>query len=490
LNNWLTHHRFINLGRAASLRLWSVAACVVLVGLNGCNSGSVPEIVPKWQIKPGKQAEFAQDDWPSWRNGSRGGVAEGPAAPTKWNDKENIIWSVEVPGRGHSSPVVVGSQIFLTTADEKLRTQSVVCFQRKSGNMTWITRVHGGGLESNVHSKNSQATPTVVCDTERVFALFAFDSRVQLTALDLNGKILWTKTVGPYQSKFGYSSSPLLYGPLIIVSVDHSGGGYLAGVNRYTGDIYWRTAQPKMGSYGTPAIHKVAGKDTLFVAGGNELAAYEPLTGKRLWGIKGLSEECVGSPVEMNQTIIASSGPQGRETIAVKIMENSQPVQKWRSSMSSYVPSLLVHDGLLFQVTDSGTGSCWDVETGKMYWETRLGGEFSSSPVLSGDHIFVSNEAGVTQVFKASKEKFQLVSRNPLGDEQMASPAICGGRVYIRAASSAGGSRSERLYCIGEGVTDQVSGSPVPEMESEDLTEKIENPKAEQGGKAEEQAPK
>lgn len=468
-----------------------ISVLLVFLSLSGCGGGAASDIVPKWPINNTKQVVFAEDDWPGWRGGSHQGIATGPAAPTKWSDKENLIWSAEIPGRGHSSPVVIGNQIYLTSADETRRTQNVICLQRKTGNQAWMTRVHAGGLDSYAHYKNTQATPSVVCDLERVFALFMFDSRVQLSALDLTGKLLWTTIVGPYRSKYGYSPSPLLYGPLVIIAADHEGGGYLAGVNRYTGDIHWRTSRPPVDSYGTPAIHKVAGKDTLFIAGGGELTAYEPLTGKRLWGIKGLTEACVGSPVESNQTILASGGYPGNETLAVKIMENSQPVVSWRSSTKSYVPSLLAHEGLLFQVTDGGNGSCWDVGTGEMYWQARLGGDFSSSPVLSGEHVYVSNEAGVTQVFKASKEKFQLVSRNKLGDEQMASPAICGGRIYIRAASQLeGGKRVEMLYCIGEGgMGKKGAGEPV-EVKTEGEVLNPESPATDQDGKAPEQAPK
>ncbi len=452
-------------------KLWTVCSLLSLLLFAGCGSTASTEIVPKWPINNVRQAKFAEDDWPCWRGPAQNGVAQGPPAVTQWSEKQNVVWATEIPGRGHSSPIVVGKQIFLTTSDEKLRTQSVVCLHRKTGNHAWITKVHDGGLDPSSHQKNTQATPTMVCDTERVFALFMFDSRVQLTALDLLGNVLWKTVVGNYVSKFGYSASPLLHGPLVIVAVDHGGGGYLAGVNRYTGEIYWRTPRPPVDSYCTPAIYLVAGKETLFIAGNNEFEAYDPLTGKKLWGIKGTTEACVGSPVQSEDIILASGGYPGRETLAVKIMPDGKPKVLWRNTMKSYVPSLLAHAGTLYQVTDGGVGSCWDIDTGRKNWETRLGGDFSSSPVLSGDHVYVSNEKGTTQVFKASPKKFELVARNQLGNEQMASPAICGGRIFIRAATTIEDQRQEYLYCIG--TPDPLSATSPPD-----------SPPPEQGGQS------
>lgn len=442
-----------------------------LCGLSGCGN-SAQELRPEKPITDVLPAVFTEDDWPCWRGENMDGIARGPAAPLRWSNTENILWAAELPGRGHSSPILVGSRIFLTTADEVKRSQSVVCLSRKTGNPLWTTQVHSGGVDANTHLKNTQATPTPVCDAERVYVVFLYDSRVQLTALDLYGKPLWTRIVGTFVSKFGYSPSPVLYGPLIIVAVDHSGGGYLTGINRVTGEIHWRTPRPAVDSYATPAVHRLRDRDLLLIAGADELAAYDPLTGRKAWGVKGTTEACVGSPVSSGNIALASGGYPGGETLAVNVMENGQSVPLWKRPTKSYVPSLLAYHGSLYQVTDGGVGSCWDIETGRRNWEGRLGGDVSSSPVLSGEHIYLSNEQGVTQVFKASPKKLEIVARNSLGDEQMASPAICDGRIYIRAAKITGETRIESLYCIAEGMKPLPKAASVPPAASSPVSGK------------------
>ncbi|MFI4875400.1 MAG: PQQ-binding-like beta-propeller repeat protein, partial [Blastopirellula sp. JB062] len=173
-------------------------------------------------------------DWPHWRGPLDLGIAEaGPTPPTQFSDQEKIVWKTTIPGRGHSSPTVIGNKVVLTTADLDRQTQSVLCFDRRTGKPLWTTLVNRGGLPEKIHSKNTHATPTVACDGRRLFVAFHNHDSAQLTALDLSGKILWKK-LGPYvpdRYKFGYAPSPLSYDDLVILAAEYE-EGYLVALRK------------------------------------------------------------------------------------------------------------------------------------------------------------------------------------------------------------------------------------------------------------------
>src|SRR5262245_21600403 len=162
------------------------------------------------------------NDWAQWRGpGGNNIAALGQDVPTVWSESQNVLWKADVPGKGHSSPVVVGEHVFLTTSDEAEQTQSVVAFDRKSGKPAWKTDVHKGGFPKKIHPKNSHASCTVACDGDRVYASFFNNEAVHVTALDLAGKKVWQQTVGPLKPKqyqHGYATSPSLYKSLVLVA--------------------------------------------------------------------------------------------------------------------------------------------------------------------------------------------------------------------------------------------------------------------------------
>jgi outer membrane protein assembly factor BamB len=393
---------------------------------------------------------FAPTDWPWWRGPNRNGVAAAQQKPPrKWGEAEHVLWKCPVPGRGHGSPTVVGDQVFLATADHERECQSVLCFDRRTGKQLWQAEVHRGGFEKKGNAKSSLASATVACDGRRLFINFLHEGAVYTTALSREGQQLWQTKVTDFVVHQGFGSSPAVYESLVIVSADNKGTGAIAALERATGKVVWRQERPKVPNYTSPIILNVAGRDQLLLTGCDLVSSVDPLTGKKLWEIKGSTTECVTSTVTDGQLLFTSGGYPRNHVSAVRADGSGQVV--WEKNARVYVPSLLVQDGYLYAVLDAGRAVCWECATGKEVWSGHLGGTFSASPVLAGEHLFATNESGRTYIFKATPKAFEVVGENQLGDEVLATPTICGDRIYLRVATLDKGRRQEWLYCLGEG---------------------------------------
>jgi len=420
----------------------TISACLMVAG-----SGWSASPVGAASDDP-MQAAVRPDDWPWWRGPSRTGVANPEQKPpTEWSESEHVLWKTPVPGRGHGSPIVVGPRVFLATADEQADRQSVLCVDRATGKQLWKTDVHRGGLLMK-NERSTGASSTLACDGERVFVNFPNRNAVYTTALDLQGKELWQMKITDYVVHQGYGSSPAVYQSLVIVSADNKGGGALAALDRVTGNVVWRRERPATPNYSSPIIVHVAGRDQLIMTGCDKVTSYDPLTGDTNWEIDGATTECVTSTVTDGQVIITSGGYPRNHISAVKADGSGRIL--WENKTRVYVPSLLFHQGYLYGTLDAGMAACWNCDTGEEVWKSRLGGTFSSSPVLVGDTIYATNEEGDTFLFKASPAKFELLAKNHLGEDVFATPAICGGRIYARVAQRVDGRRQEMLYCLGE----------------------------------------
>jgi hypothetical protein len=396
--------------------------------------------------------QSAVADWPWWRGPNSSGVAaDGQSPPTRWSADENVVWKTAVPGRGHSSPIVIGESVLLTTADEARQTQSVICYARNGGKELWQTVINKGGFAEKIHNKNTHASPTLAYDTERIFAAFNNHDGVQLAALDEAGKILWKRRASafiPNQYKFGYAPSPLLHQQLVIIASDFDGeGSSLAAFDRETGREVWRTPRPKQTSYSSPIIARVAGRDQLLISGCGQVVSYDPANGKPLWRCDGPAKATCGTMVWDGDLVFASGGYPEKETLAIRADGSAEVV--WRNQERCYEQSMLAHDGYLYALNDTGIALCFHAKTGELQWKERLGGPVSASPTLSGGNIYASNEKGTTFVFRADPQQFTLIAKNQLGDESFASPVIVDSQIFLRIADSRGGKREETLYCIG-----------------------------------------
>ena len=395
---------------------------------------------------------FAQDaanDWPWWRGPNHNGIAAGGQhLPTKFSDRENVAWKVPLPGRGHSSPTVVGQRIYLCTADESAKVQSMLALDRASGKQLWKTQVSQGGFPK-IHRKNTHATCTLACDGKLLFAAFCHHDQVEAVALTLDGKIAWRRVLGPFkprQYQYGYAPSPAIFNQLVIYAVDCDSGSTMAALERSSGKPAWNTPRPRRTSYSSPIVGKVAGKDQVLISGGDMVAAYDPASGKSLWTTQATTMATCGTMIWAGDLVFASGGYPKAETVCIKADGSGKVI--WKNNHKCYEQSMLVHEGHIYAVNDTGVAVCWKASDGTQMWAERLSGPISASPILAGGNIYQTTERGKTYVFKPKPDAFELVAENQLGDEGFATAAFCGNSIYYRTAQRGGGGRQEFLYCL------------------------------------------
>ncbi|WP_417734405.1 PQQ-binding-like beta-propeller repeat protein [Rosistilla oblonga] len=396
--------------------------------------------------------QFPASDWPFWRGPDQNGVASAKQTPpTSWSETENVLWRAKVPGRGHSSPVVIGDRVFITSADHEREVQIVLGLDRATGKQLWETIVHRGGFETRGKKMNLKATlasSTIASDGSRLFINFLNDNAVWTTALDLDGKQLWQTRLTDYQVHQGYGSSPTIYKNLVISSADNKAGGAIVAMDRTNGEIVWRRERPELPNYPSPVVVKAAGRDQLIMTGCDLVTSLDPLTGQTIWEIEGATTECVTTTVTDGKVILTSGGYPDNHISAVAADGSGKIV--WENTDREYVPSMLIAKGHVFAILDAGIATCLNVETGEQIWKERLGGTFSSSPVLVGENIYVTSESGKTHIFKASVEGFQSVATNSLGSKVFATPAICGGQIFTRVSLTADEKTQEYVYCLAD----------------------------------------
>lgn len=389
-----------------------------------------------------------ETDWPWWRGAQSDGIArDAKLPPTQWGEKENVVWKCSIPGRGYGSPCLVGSKIFLLTADEGTGSQSLLIINRATGEIVKNVELHAsGGMRTN--SRSTAASSTPASDGERVFVSLPNDGAIWLTTLNLDGEILWRHKVSDYVEHQGYGASPAIYESLVIIASDNKAGGTITAYDRESGEVRWVHERPKLPNYPSPVILHVSGRDQLIMTGCDLVTSLDPGTGKVLWETEGATTECVTTTTTDGQHIYTSGG-YPRNHMSAFLADGSKK-KVWENENRLYVPSPLVKDGTLYAVLDAGIAIALDAATGEELWKKRLNGNFSASPVLIGDRIYATNEAGETFVYKASPAGYEAVSKSQLGQEVFATPVISNGTIYYRCTEDGDGERKEALYCIGD----------------------------------------
>lgn len=414
--------------------------CFVLVAAPLSAFQSSSENFNAWQTP-----DSLKNDWPWWRGPNFDGSSPSASAPLKWSDDQNIAWSVDVPGRGNASPTVVGDAIYLPSCNEASGAQTVYCFDRLTGKQRWATEVHASGAVWK-NERSTGASATVSCDGDRLYVNFPNSEAVFTTALSLDGKILWQRRISDYLVHQGYGASPALYKDMLFVVADHRGGGKLVALRRADGSVVWERERPKTPNYPTPVVYRLYDNDQLILIGCDKVISYDPASGKTLWESANSTTECVTTTVTDGKHVYSSGGYPRNHLAAVKADGSGELA--WENGDRIYVPSMLLREGYLYAVLDAGIAKCYRADTGEEMWKQRLRGEFSSSPVLVGKLIYVTNEVGETFIYEATPEGYREVGRNKLGSECFATPAICGGKIYIRVAEDVEGKRQEKLVCI------------------------------------------
>lgn len=429
-----------------TLRRWPDHGCFIAASIIAVLAATSQGAVPAAQHEGNAPGP---GDWPAWRGPNGNGVANGPSPPLHWDASTNVIWKVEVPGRGHGSPTVVRNHVYLPTAEVDRRVQAVLAFDRATGELAWRRDVTEGASWGPAHNHNTHATSTVAADDRRLYAVFHHSEMLEVIALDHDGNFVWRKRVGGYRHDFGYAPSPLLYGDTVIVAAESKADGFLVALDRATGDEVWRIPRAGNNSFSSPAVGHVAGRDQLLISGNKQVVAYDPGLGTPLWQAKAVTRTTCGTMVWDGDMVFASGGYPGSATAGIKADGSAQVV--WSNGVKCYEQSLVAHGGYVYGVNDSGVAHCWRAANGESMWRSRLSGSgVSASPVLVGERIYLSNEHGVTDVFNTDPSSFKLIATNRLGDDAFATPSICGGRIYFRVGHVRDGGRQEMLYCVGE----------------------------------------
>ncbi len=399
---------------------------------------------------------FAETDWPLWRGQHQTGtLVASSSVPTTWSESTNVIWKSPVVGRGHSSPIIVGDHVIVTTADEKAQTQSVIDFNRTTGQQAWSTVINTDGLPKK-HRKNSFASATAASDGHNVFAAFVNNNRLQVVALEFDGQVIWDVDAGGFKSEHGYGASPTLFEDFVIVCGDSRGAGFLAALDRASGEIVWRVnREPSRGhgSYSSPVVATLAGKPQLILSGYNKTISYDPATGEEIWRVDGPATVMANTVAFSDPYVVVTGGYPEKSTMCIKA-DGSGDVSDshiaWSTSRNSaYVPSPIIDGENVLVLTGDGILVSYELKSGKRNWQERIGGNFSASPIKVGGNFFVPNENGEMITFQADS-MFESIARNKLSSPGgMSSPAASDNQLFVRT--------SGHLYCIGD-IQKEVAG--------------------------------
>jgi len=456
---------------ACCLMIWGCVALLLpwMSGCGGSTSESSPEVkVDKAPIGDGEVttpeavvgeapiddlpvATASEGDWPWWRGPGLSNIAAANQDPPQvWSETENVRWRVKLPGRGHATPCLCGDHIYVPSADKEQEVIWMLCIDRDSGDQLWRTEVWHGALPK-IHKNNSHASATPACDGQRVYFPYQTDTDVRLVALDLDGQIVWNETVAPYKSVQGYSASPALYKSAVIVPTDGSKPNKLTALHRESGKIIWQVPRPdNTECYASPLVARVAGREQLFIIGPDKTRSYNPDTGALLWQCDGPTTYNAATVAFGADTIYATGGYPGKALLAIRADGSGDVTEThltWKSDKKAgYVSSPLLHNGLLYAVSDSGLMRVYDAVSGDVHAERDLDAKFYSSPVLVGDRIYVFDREGKGYIVKAG-HTIEVLAENGLPDGAFATPVICGGRIYLRTLGD--------FYCLEKAAVDR-----------------------------------
>lgn len=400
-------------------------------------------------------AAAAAEDWPCWRGPRLDGTVLDDKVPLEWSKTDNVRWSVEVPGRGYSSPVVSGDRVLLTACDEDKLERKLICLDRKTGKTLWAETVLTSKLEKK-HGLNSYASSTPATDGKHVYASFMGpDNTMQAVCYTLEGKKVWQIEPGFLKSVHGFCSSPVLHKGLVVLNGDQDAKAFVVALDRATGKEVWRADRPnKTRSYCTPILvpdPKREGVTQLVMSGSKCVTGYDADTGKLLWIHDGPTQQYVASLVPHQGILFLTTGfpefhlmgirpdGEGNITKTKHVAWHIPHKENQGGKGASYVPSPLAHDGHFYVVSDVGFLGCIEAQSGKRVYMKKLGRRHSASPVLIRGHLVVPDDDGKVFVVKAGPE-FELVRTIDMGKTIYASPAVSQGQMFLRTL--------DRLYCI------------------------------------------
>jgi outer membrane protein assembly factor BamB len=384
-------------------------------------------------------ADDSPANWPRFRGPNGAGVSE-DVIPVKWTAKD-FAWKTELPGEGHSSPVVWGNDVFVTAADEDAGKRYVVCISAADGKIRWTADEDFKTYHK--HGENSFASSTPAVDEKHVYLEWTTQDSFSVVALDRSGKQKWRTELGKYKTQHGGGGSPMLYNGLVIVNVDQDKPeSFVAALDCETGNIRWRTPRNStMFSTSTPCVYRgTGGREQLVLAtNANGMAGLDPADGRVIWEMPGVfNARVVSSPICVGDLVYGACGEggRGRYVVAVNPPDNDseKPEVAYRlSEESPYVPTVIAFRDRLFTWSDAGVVGCYDAATGEQHWQGKIKGTgYFGSPVCAGGKLYCISKRGEVAVVDATAETFRLLARNALGEASDATPAVANGRMFVR----------------------------------------------------------
>ncbi|HEV8541583.1 MAG TPA: PQQ-binding-like beta-propeller repeat protein [Verrucomicrobiae bacterium] len=401
-------------------------------------------------------------NWPAWRGPLGTGISEERNLPIHWSTNQNVKWRVPLPEPGDSTPVIWGERIFVTQAVGERRM--VLCFNRADGKKLWEAGITTK-VKEPTHPTNPYCSASPVTDGQRVIVSFGSDG---LYCYDFDGKELWRRTdLGRQTHIWGNGSSPVIYRDFCFLNFGPGENTYLLAVDKNSGKTVWKeeentgykhpvegtpadAGKTYIGSWTTPTLMPVEGRDQLLMIWPNRLAVYDSPSGKEIWSCAGLNPLCYTSPIYEDGIVVAMGGFNGT-SIAVRAGGTGDVTEArrlWRYPKTKQrIGSGVVHDGYIYIHNDPGVAECFELKTGKLIWEERLKGKGPSgsnwsSVMLADGNCYTITQGGDCFVFKASP-KFELVAVNPLVEPSNSSVAPSDGELFLRTQKS--------LWCISGG---------------------------------------
>lgn len=403
----------------------------------------------------------AAEEWPAFRGPLSNGQALSSRLPTQLGEEQNVIWKTPIHGKGWSSPVISGGRIWLTTATEDGTELSVVCVDRETGKIVRDEVLFRVANPQFCHKFNSYASPTPVISGGRVYVSFGSPG---IACLDeATGLKLWERTDFVCNHYRGAGSSPIVWKNLLLHPFDGSDAQYVVALDCETGKTVWKTdrsvdfqdldsAGKPAGegdyrkAFATPLVVEWEGRPVMLSSGAKAHYAYDPATGRELWRVEERGQHSASTrPVVGEGMAFIQTGFGKPQLLAVQlggkgVLEESMIRWRLKKGVPSK-PSLILYEGLLLMVDDSGIGTCVEARTGEVLWTQRIGGNFSASPICAGGKVYFLNEEGKVTVIEATRE-YRVVSEGKFESGFMASPAVAGEDLFLRTKTA--------LYRIGE----------------------------------------
>lgn len=417
-------------------------------------------------------------NWPGFRGPNASGIQESAKIPDAFDGAKgtNILWKTEIPGLAHSSPVVWGDRVYVTTAissdpkavfrhgaygdvepsnDVSKHVWKVYALDRKTGKIEWERVAVEGAPKTKRHPKSSQASSSPATDGRYVVAFFGSEG---LYTFDTSGKLVWKKDFGVLNSgwffdpdyEWGTASSPIIYNDVVILQADIQKNSFLAAFRLTDGKEVWRVQRDEIPGWGTPTVVKSGNRTEIVTNSTKAIRGHDVETGKQLWQLTGNSEVTVTTPVASEGLIYVANGyPPIQPIYAIKMGASGDITLKGESTTNEfvawsykrggpYMPTAIVYQGILYTCANNGVLTAYDAKTGEKIYQQRINRKpevYSSSPVAADGKLYFTSEDGDVNIVKAGKE-FQLIATNPMGDVLMATPALAADMMIIRGQHS------------------------------------------------------